>query len=287
MEMAQSSQWDEVISLFEAKFSDAEVAAKLGIRESKVRPLRRSFEERKKYETISKQIYPDEVGEWIQLQAGVRVNELSKKLNIKPQAIVSLLPRLGLVDKKTHSSTIKQEIATKVLSYFSVSGQGSEYSELSQVTIDFQRLLDELARSRAGLFALTPAQFEELIAEVWNRFGYSVELTARTRDGGYDVVAIARNAINLKFLIECKRYAPEHKINVGLVRALHGVKQHEGATKAVLATTSYFTDPAARFISQHRWELEGRDQNGVVQWINLAKGLQRNPGSVLWVPADS
>ncbi len=38
-----------------------------------------------------------------------------------------------------------------------------------------------------GIFGLDPRQFEEVNAEIWRRFGYDVELTKRTRDGGCDV----------------------------------------------------------------------------------------------------
>ena len=40
--------------------------------------------------------------------------------------------------------------------------------------------------------------FEELIAEIWSGFGYTVELTQQTRDGGKDIVAIKRCEANLK-----------------------------------------------------------------------------------------
>jgi len=280
---------EEVLELFSAGLSDAEVGERLGLRDTQVKRLRRSFDERPKYESVPKQFYPLEVQEWIRGSKYTRVNELAKKLNVRSHVIVALLPMLGLVDKKTHSSSLRPEFATKVLNYFSGEGEQGEgiaaYGDLVQVTLDFQRLLNEIALNKSNLFHLTPRQFEELIAEIWDRFGYSVELTAQTRDGGYDVVAIARRLADVKFLIECKRFSPNRKVSVGLVRALQGVKVHERATKAILATTSFFTDQAARFIEEHRWELEGRDQDGVVEWAKVARDVRKNPGSLLWLPA--
>jgi len=61
-----------------------------------------------------------------------------------------------------------------------------------------------------------------------------------------------------------------NRIDVGIVRSLYGVKIHERATKAILATTSRFTRTAKEFMSQHCWELEPRDYDGVVDWLNLA-----------------
>ncbi len=48
-------------------------------------------------------------------------------------------------------------------------------------------------------------KFEELVAEIFHNFGYKVELTQQTRDGGKDIIAISNeNAIRNKYLIECK-----------------------------------------------------------------------------------
>jgi restriction endonuclease Mrr len=117
---------------------------------------------------------------------------------------------------------------------------------------------------------LTPRQFEEFVAEPWQRFGYDVELTKRTRDGGHDVVAVGRLVASTRFLIECKRFDPSNKVGVSIVRQLHGVKTHERATKGILATTSYLTADAEEFIDDHYWELEARDHQGIIDWVKLA-----------------
>jgi len=113
-------------------------------------------------------------------------------------------------------------------------------------------------------------RFEELIAEVLERLGYVVELTKRTRDGGIDIIAIRDAEISTRYLIECKRLEPHNKISVEPVRQLFGVKQDLGASKAILATTVYFTPDARKFIDRHPWELEGKDYDGVVDWLKLA-----------------
>src|SRR5579871_6909931 len=136
--------------------------------------------------------------------------------------------------------------------------------EIVLVSMDFQRLVREACPHVEYLLQLSPRQFEELIAEIWNRFGYEVELTKRTRDRGNDIVAVKKSGFKTRLLIECKRWDPSHRIGVNLVRELYGVKIHNGATKAILATTSYFTAPAAEFIEDHVWELEGQDHDGIV-----------------------
>jgi hypothetical protein len=156
--------------------------------------------------------------------------------------------------------------------------------EVAEVLSASQRLIDESKLDRTALLSLSPRQFEELIAEIWSRLGYSVELTVRTRDGGRDVIAVKRAEAEVCYLIECKRYDPQYKIGVRFVRALYGVKDDERATKAFLATTSTFTRDALTFFNRHRWELEPCDYEGVAKWIQLAKARQSFQGSRLWVP---
>jgi len=147
--------------------------------------------------------------------------------------------------------------------------------EIVLVSLDFQRLVREAVKHSEALLTLDPRQFEEFIAEIWHRFGYQVELTKRTRDGGFDVAAVGGSRATTRFLIECKRWDPEHKIGVSVVRELYAVKLHESATKAILATTSYLTSEADEFIDDHIWELEARDHEGVLRWVRDA--VKTNP----------
>jgi restriction system protein len=97
---------------------------------------------------------------------------------------------------------------------------------------------------------MTSREFEEFIAQIFSKHGFSVELTQRTRDGGRDIVAIRSDlGLRSKYIVECKRYAPNRPIGVELVRNLYGVQQQEGANKSVLATTSRFTKDAQEFAS--------------------------------------
>jgi hypothetical protein len=143
--------------------------------------------------------------------------------------------------------------------------------ELVVVTFDFQRLIRESFQQSEALLQMGSREFEQLVAEIWKRFGYEVELTKATRDGGYDVVAVKHGSeMASRILIECKRYAVDNPVGVSLVRGLYGVKAHQKATKAILATTSYLTADAEEFIDDHYWELEAKDHEGIVEWVKLA-----------------
>lgn len=142
--------------------------------------------------------------------------------------------------------------------------------EIVRFSSNVERIL-ETESDRIDLQSLTARQFEELVAEIWHRFGFEIELTPQTRDGGRDIIAISSSTVRTRYLIECKRFRPDRKVSVEIVRALYGVKVSERATKAILATTSTFTRDASAFFEQHIWELEGRDYDGLLEWIAECK----------------
>lgn len=125
-----------------------------------------------------------------------------------------------------------------------------------------------IAREPNLIFEISPRKFEEIIAELFFKKGFEVELTKQTRDGGRDIVAIKKEMdVKTKYLIECKRYAMKRKISVGVVQRLLGVKVAESANKAILATTSDFTKDARRFAHSHLWDLDLKDHNDIMSWI--------------------
>lgn len=132
------------------------------------------------------------------------------------------------------------------------------------------------------LYQLTPREFEQLCAEVLRLHGFEVHLTKRTRDGGKDIVAFqSLLGSQLKFIVECKRYAPNHHVGVDLVRSLYGVQQQEGATMAMLATTSRFTKDARAFATEPhttRWAMDLKDFDEVTKWVRAATAKQRGRG---------
>jgi hypothetical protein len=134
------------------------------------------------------------------------------------------------------------------------------------------KVIEHFDKNPTELKTLDRRCFEQLIAELWNGFGYEVELTPKTRDGGKDVIAVRKGHVSERYLIECKRPDPGHAVGVGPVRELYGVKVSEGATKAVLATTTHFSEDARRFFELNKWELEGKDYEGLKTWLKLYLG---------------
>src|SRR5713101_4389564 len=48
----------------------------------------------------------------------IRINELARELEVKAKAIIDYLPEAGVIEKKTHSSSIEVEAAVKVRAHF-------------------------------------------------------------------------------------------------------------------------------------------------------------------------
>jgi hypothetical protein len=52
----------------------------------------------------------------------IRINELARELEVKPQRILELLPEVGVAEKKTHSSSLDEDAADLVRKHFGVVG---------------------------------------------------------------------------------------------------------------------------------------------------------------------
>ena len=55
----------------------------------------------------------------------IRINDLARELEVKSKAILDVLPKVGVTEKKTHSSSIEADEAERVKKFFAEHG-GSE-----------------------------------------------------------------------------------------------------------------------------------------------------------------
>lgn len=107
---------------------------------------------------------------------------------------------------------------------------------------------DKVALRPEILQEITPRQFEELVCELFERKGYNVQLTKQTRDGGKDLIVLNNSVLgDLVIYAECKKKAPKHPVNVGLVRQLYGTVEADRVTAGIMVTNSYFSKDARRF----------------------------------------
>ena len=162
---------------------------------------------------------------------------------------------------------------------FNLDAVRNEKPIIEVVSFVEQALIEQLHQHPDLFKDIDRRRFEEIVAELFDGFGYAVELTKRTRDGGKDVIAIKRAEVNVRYLISCKRPDPGNPVTVATVRELYGVKVSEGATKAILATTTYFTHDAQILFDKHRWELDPRDFEAIKEWVAQYLRLKGKLGS--------
>ena len=187
---------------------------------------------------------------------------------LDPQAVGSLMDYLAsekmtMWEKRDDQGFIFYEIPL------------SEFIEKNKYVIRIEPpedLLNYLAQNPERLYRIPPNAFAEAFAELISDQGYIVELTKQTRDGGVDIIAFRKDtALDLfeKYLIECKRYSPENKIGVALVRNLLGAGEVEPHTGLILATTSTFTKPAIEYAKHEsvKWKLHLKDYYDLKKWL--------------------
>jgi restriction system protein len=118
------------------------------------------------------------------------------------------------------------------------------------------------------LTEVSPRFFEEICATVLHRDGFDVHVTEKSRDGGFDIVALRKLGFgSALFLVECKRYTPDNPVGVGIVRQLSGVVESLDASGGVVMTTSRFTRDAVDFSEIARFRMNLVDAFQLRKWI--------------------
>ena len=126
-----------------------------------------------------------------------------------------------------------------------------------------------LSKHPEKLYDLTPRKFEELVASILEDLGFDVTLTKQTRDGGTDIIASIRNALtSFLILVECKKYSPENKVDVGIIREVVGVQTFKNPSKSIIVTTSTFTKDAIKEASRLKDKLDLKDYNNLKDWLS-------------------
>jgi HJR/Mrr/RecB family endonuclease len=139
---------------------------------------------------------------------------------------------------------------------------------IADATLVNAELLARLAHNPDDIYGLAPRTFEKLVARLFEDLGYEVELTPEKGDGGLDVRAIRKDEAGpLLYIVECKRYGPEKRVDVGIARSVYGVKVATGANVAVLATTSFFTKGAKDFQRAVGFGLSLKDFSDLKAWL--------------------
>jgi restriction system protein len=131
----------------------------------------------------------------------------------------------------------------------------NEGTLIEAVALPWFDIIEFLKTDPSIAFQIPWEKWEEIIAGAYKKAGFEeVTLTPRSGDYGRDVIAIKKGICSIRVIEQVKAYKPPHLVAANDVRALMGVLEGDGASKACLSTTSDFapmikTDPLmARFI---------------------------------------
>lgn len=179
------------------------------------------------------------------------------------------LPTQQEAESKLYASALRIEIAGAFQEdlYVETESEGDDHSALVITSID-DEVKNYLKKHPQKLYELSPRQFEELVASILKDLGFEVELTQATRDGGRDIIAHVRNAVSSYLTyIECKRYAADNKVGVGIVREVIGVHHIRKPTKSIIVTTSFFSREAIKEAQSMESQLDLKDFADIKEWL--------------------
>jgi|GEM_PF-3078548 len=107
-----------------------------------------------------------------------------------------------------------------------------------------------------GFAEISPIDFEKFIGDLFRKMGYQVYHTPATGDYGADLVVKDANNI---IVVQVKKYNPNNRIGAQIVQQTLGSMWKYNANKAIIVTTSYFTQRAREQARNAPIELWNRD----------------------------
>jgi hypothetical protein len=109
-------------------------------------------------------------------------------------------------------------------------------SQYEEAIKRYEKTQDKYWKSLRGI------KLEKAIAELYEKMGYSVQMTKASGDEGIDLILSKQYET---IVVQCKGH--EKPIGVGIVRELYGSMMHFGANKAILVCPSGFTKGVLQF----------------------------------------
>lgn len=111
-------------------------------------------------------------------------------------------------------------------------------------SLDIQKIIDN--------YEERPTDFEKLCALLFQRMGYRTLVTAKSNDGGYDIILWKGQS---KAIVECKCYSMGNKIGRPAIQKLVGANNTALADGMVFITTSEFSSYAVSYAKEADVEL--------------------------------
>jgi restriction system protein len=125
------------------------------------------------------------------------------------------------------------------------------------------------SEEEATLDSISWEHFELLMAEIFRRKGYAVEITSGLgADGGKDFMLRKDGKVSL---VQCKKLAIDNRVTATKMRDFFGLITAEAASTGFFVTTGYFSADAEKFASGKPIELvERADVELLIREVSLS-----------------
>ena len=152
----------------------------------------------------------------------------------KPYELLGVVKELRLRGVKIQLSKEEKEKYAKIKRKKDFFAQSS----------DIQKIIDHYEEH--------PTDFEKLCALLFQKMGYRTQVTAKSNDGGYDIILRSGQS---KAIVECKCYSLGNKIGRPAIQKLVGANNIAMADGMVFITTSEFSSYAVSYAKEVGVEL--------------------------------
>lgn len=131
------------------------------------------------------------------------------------------------------------------------------------------------------LSEIDPYDFEQFVADLWERQGYETEVLARSNDLGVDVIATQEGEMGLTVAIQAKRYALDNKIHRDELQRYTGLdREIDRIDSVAIVTTSGFSDGAWRLAQEQNIRtFSGEDLTNLVEKYKAQDLVDRYTGT--------
>ena len=189
-------------------------------------------------------------------------NEGIKIINNSAYNLSNILENYTLLDF-THDESEEntEEVNAKIVEEIFKPDQEKHSNKVESTIITLSpvndRVLKYLSENPQAFYQLTGTEFENVMAEIYHKLGYKVERTQSTRDGGKDIIIRKPEILgDFIYYVECKKHAANPPIGVGIIRSFVGTVNTDRVNGGILATTSYFSRDAKKFISENNYSCQ-------------------------------
>ena len=117
---------------------------------------------------------------------------------------------------------------------------------------------------------ISPRDFENVVADLFEKQGYAVEQTPYVNDGGKDIILRKNGQV---FFVECKQHSDSNTVGRPMLQKLVGA-MHGFATKGFFVTTGTFTSSAVEYAKITNIELI--NQSSLVKMFQMVNQPNKN-----------